>query len=135
MIDYRTIRFEEVLRDVDVVLDTIGGDTMDRSWRVLRRGGTLVSVAAPPPPEPARDTGARGIFFIVEPSRSQLVEIARLIDAGQIRPVLDAVLPLARRMRHSSGGWPDTSGGRSSSGSTIPRRSPEGLGGAFDLVD
>ena len=96
MIDYRTARFEEVLRDVDVVLDTIGGDTLERSWRVLRRGGTLVSVAAPPPPEPARDAGARGIFFIVEPSRAQLVEIARLIDAGHIRPVLDAVLPLAR---------------------------------------
>jgi NADPH:quinone reductase-like Zn-dependent oxidoreductase len=95
-IDYRTTRFEEVLRDVDVVLDTIGGDTMERSWRVLRRGGTLVSVAAPPPPEAARDAGARGIFFIVKPSRVQLMEIARLIDAGEIRPVLDAVLPLDR---------------------------------------
>ena len=111
-IDYRTTRFEEVFRDVDVVLDTIGGDTLERSWRVLRRGGTLVSVAAPPPPEPARDAGARGIFFIVEPSRAQLVEIARLIDAGQIRPVLDAVLPLAGRVSRSSGGWPDTSRGK-----------------------
>jgi len=95
-IDYRTTRFEEVLRDVDVVLDTVGGDTMERSWGVLRRGGTLVSVAAPPPPKLARDGGTRGIFFIVEPSRVQLVEIARLIDAGEIRPVLEAVLPLAR---------------------------------------
>ncbi|QEH35460.1 Phenolphthiocerol synthesis polyketide synthase type I Pks15/1 [Aquisphaera giovannonii] len=95
-IDYRTTRFEEVLRDVDVVLDTVGGDTLERSWRVLRRGGTLVSVAAPVPPEAARDAGARGVFFIVEPSRAQLVEIARLIDAGEVRPVLEAVLPLAR---------------------------------------
>ena len=95
-IDYRTTRFEEVLRDVDVVLDTIGGDTLERSWRILRRGEALVSVAAQPPPEPARDAGARGIYFIVEPSRAQLVEIAQLVDAGQIRPVLDAVLPLAR---------------------------------------
>ena len=45
---------EEMLRDVDVVLDTIGGDTLERSCRVLRRGGTLVSVAASPPPEPSR---------------------------------------------------------------------------------
>jgi NADPH:quinone reductase-like Zn-dependent oxidoreductase len=96
VVDYRTTRFEEVLRDVDVVLDTIGGDTLERSWRVLRRGGTLVSVAAPTPPEPARDAGVRGIFFIVEPSRDQLIEIARLIDSGQIRPVLAAVLPLAQ---------------------------------------
>jgi NADPH:quinone reductase-like Zn-dependent oxidoreductase len=94
--DYRTTRFEEALRDVDVGLDTIGGDTMERSWRVLRRGGTLVSVAAPPPPESARDADVRGIFFIVEPSRAQLAEIGGLIDSGQIRPVLDAVLPLAR---------------------------------------
>jgi NADPH:quinone reductase-like Zn-dependent oxidoreductase len=96
VIDYRTTHFEEMLHDVDVVLDTIGGDTLERSWRVLRRGGTLVSVAAQPSPEPARDGGTRGIFFIVEPSRAQLVEIARLIDAGHVRPVLDAVLPLAR---------------------------------------
>lgn len=45
-INYRTTRFEEVLREVDVVLETIGGDTLERSWRVLRRGGALVSVAA-----------------------------------------------------------------------------------------
>src|SRR3954467_11348658 len=66
-IDYRTTRFEEVLRDVDLVLDTIGGDTLERSWRVLRRGGTLVSVAAPPPPPPAPDAGARGGFFLLGP--------------------------------------------------------------------
>src|SRR4051812_33857652 len=106
VIDYWTTRFEEVLRDVDVVLDTVGGEMLDRSWRVLLRGGTPASVAAPPPPPvaaaappppgPAGDAGARGIFFILEPSRAQLVEIARLIDAGEIRPVLDAVLPLAQ---------------------------------------
>src|SRR4051812_40174673 len=95
-IDYRTTRFEEVLRDVDVVLDTVGGGTTERSWRVLRRGGGAGSPAAPPPPPPAQEAGARGVFFIVEPSRAQLVEIARLIDAGEIRPVLEAVLPLAR---------------------------------------
>src|SRR3954451_11457997 len=104
VIDYRTTRFEEVLRDVDVVLDTIGGDTLERSWRVLRRGGTLVSVAAPPPPELARDAGVRGIFFIVEPSRAQLVEIARLIDAGLIRPALDAVMRLSRAREASERG-------------------------------
>jgi NADPH:quinone reductase-like Zn-dependent oxidoreductase len=95
-IDYRTTRFEEALSEVDVVLDTIGGDTLRRSWGVLRRGGTLISVAAPSAPEAAKEAGVRGIFFIVEPGRAQLVEIARLIDDGAIRPVLEADLPLAR---------------------------------------
>jgi NADPH:quinone reductase-like Zn-dependent oxidoreductase len=81
---------------VDVVLDTVGGETLERSWRVLRRGGTLVSTAARPSPEQAHLADARGVFFVVEPSRSQLVELARLIDGGHVRPVLEAVFPLAQ---------------------------------------
>ena len=96
VIDYRTTRFDEGLCDLDVVLDTVGGEALERSWGVLRPGGTLVSVAAEPPPDPDRDAEKRGVFFIVEPSRAQLVEIARLIDAGHVRPVLETVLPLAR---------------------------------------
>jgi NADPH:quinone reductase-like Zn-dependent oxidoreductase len=96
VIDYRAARFEDLLRDVDVVLDTVGGETLERSWRVLRPGGTLVSIAARPSPEQARIADARGVFFIVEPSRPQLVELARLIDEGRVRPVLEAVFPLAQ---------------------------------------
>ena len=96
VIDYRAARFEDLLRVVDVVLDTVGGETLERSWRVLRPGGTLVSTAARPSPEQARIADARGVFFIVEPSRPQLVELARLIDEGRVRPVLEAVFPLAQ---------------------------------------
>src|SRR3954465_10931445 len=67
VIDYRTTRFEEMLHDVDVVLDTIGGGPVGRPWGVPRRNGTLVSVAAEPSPESARAAGTRGIFFVVEP--------------------------------------------------------------------
>ena len=95
VIDYRAARFEDLLRDVDVVLDTVGGETLKRSWRPAA-WGTLVSTAARPSPEQARIADARGVFFIVEPSRPQLVELARLIDEGRVRPVLEAVFPLAQ---------------------------------------
>lgn len=81
---------------VDMVLDTIGGEVLDRSWRVLRRGGKLASIAAEPSAEQAHAFDVRGIYFIVQPDRRQLETIGRLIDAGQLRPELEAVLPLAR---------------------------------------
>ena len=77
-----------------MVLDAVGGDTLDRSYGVLRQRGTLVSVAAKPSAEKAKEFGVHAVFFIVEPNRTQLMEIAHLIDAGKIRPILDTVLPL-----------------------------------------
>jgi NADPH:quinone reductase-like Zn-dependent oxidoreductase len=94
VVDYTQARFEGVARDVDVVLDTIGGDTLERSWRTLRKGGVLVSIVENISQERAAARGARGVFFIVKPSRSQLMEIARLIDAGKLRPVIGKVVPL-----------------------------------------
>lgn len=94
VIDYTTDRFEDTVRDADVVLDTVGGDTLERSWRVLRPGGILVTIVSSPSPEEAGRNGVRGVFFIVKPNRAQLIEIARLIDAGRIRPIVDATFPL-----------------------------------------
>ena len=94
VVDYRARRFETVARDVDVVLDTVGGTTTERSWSVLRRDGVLVTIVRAPSPEWAAGRDARGLFFIVEPRRAQLNELAHLIDAGVIRPVVEAVLPL-----------------------------------------
>jgi NADPH:quinone reductase-like Zn-dependent oxidoreductase len=88
-IDYTKTRFEDQLRDVDVVLDAVGGDTVQRSWQVLRKGGAMVSVAEPIP-------DGRGVFFIVEPDREQLEELAKLIDTGSLKSIVAAVLPLAR---------------------------------------
>jgi NADPH:quinone reductase-like Zn-dependent oxidoreductase len=93
VIDYRAKRFEEVVRDVDVVFDTVGGETLERSWGVLKSGGKMVTVAASG--ERTTDERIRAAYFIVEPSRTQLAEIARLIDGGAIRPIVGAVFPLA----------------------------------------
>ena len=89
VIDYRTTPFEAVVRDVDVVLDTVGGDTRDRSWGVPRKGGRLVTIAADA--ERLNDPRVCDAFFIVEQNRVQLLEISRLIDAGVMRPVVGAV--------------------------------------------
>jgi NADPH:quinone reductase-like Zn-dependent oxidoreductase len=93
VIDYRAERFEERVRGVDVVFDTVGGDTLRRSWDVLRPGGRLVTIAASE--EGAQDERTRAAFFIVEPRRAELEEVARLIDSGEVRPVIGAEFPLA----------------------------------------
>jgi NADPH:quinone reductase-like Zn-dependent oxidoreductase len=90
VVDYRTERFEEHVKDMDLVLDTVGGDTQDRSWQVLRPGGALVSIVAPP--DPSREGG---VFFIVEPDRAGLDELTRLVDDGKLEPRVERVMPLA----------------------------------------
>jgi NADPH:quinone reductase-like Zn-dependent oxidoreductase len=95
VIDYATTRFEEVAHDVDVVFDMVGGDTLTRSWQVVRDGGIVVSVVSPRPTGPAPRPGVRFAWFIVEPSGEQLRQIGGLIDAGQVRPIVDRVFPLA----------------------------------------
>jgi NADPH:quinone reductase-like Zn-dependent oxidoreductase len=97
VIDYRHVRFEQAVRDIDVVLDTIGGDTRERSWEVLKPGGILVSLPEPiPESEAAAHANRRGVFFIVRPDRQQLGEIATLIDSGAVRPVIAQTVPLAK---------------------------------------
>ena len=99
VIDYRAARFEDVVRDIDVVFDTVGGETLERSWAVLKPGGTLVTIAASS--ERTADERTRAAFFIVEPSRSQLEEIAWLIDSGAIHPIVGSVFPLAEARQAS----------------------------------
>ncbi|MFF8732680.1 NADP-dependent oxidoreductase [Streptomyces sp. NPDC015171] len=95
VLDYAGARFEDQAGDVDVVLDLVGGRTQERSWAVLRPGGVLVSIVSPPDPERAAEHGARGTFFIVEPSHDELGSIARLIENGRLIPVVDHVVELA----------------------------------------
>jgi NADPH:quinone reductase-like Zn-dependent oxidoreductase len=86
VVDHGQVRFEEVVDPVDLVFDTAGGDRLEQSAAVLRPGGRLVSVAS----EPAGD----GVFFVVEPNRAQLAELARHVDAGELRPEVDSVFAL-----------------------------------------
>ena len=96
VIDHHATIFENELRDMDVVLDTIGDETRRRSWRVLRKGGVLVTLVSPIPAGEAEQNGARGIFFIVSGNRGQLEQIDALVDGGKLKPVIAEVLPLAR---------------------------------------
>lgn len=94
IIDYKATPFDEAVKDVDVVFDTVGGDTLRRSWNVLKQGGKLITIAAHS--EGATDSDTKDAFFIVEPSREQLMVVARLIDDGQLRPIVDKVFSLAQ---------------------------------------
>jgi len=94
-IDYRTTRFEDVVHDADVVFDTIGGDTQERSWKVLNRGGVLVSIVQPPSEQTAAARGGRGIFMRQDSKRNEeLIQIAKLVASGQIKVNVETVLPL-----------------------------------------
>ncbi|MFJ8919931.1 NADP-dependent oxidoreductase [Streptomyces sp. NPDC102415] len=117
VVDYRTQDFEEVLDGYDVVLDSLGGENLAKSLRVLKPGGTAISVAGPPGPAFARELGAnpllrlamnalsfktlrsakrRGVtysFLFMKAGGAQLRELTPLIDSGKVRPVVDRVFP------------------------------------------
>jgi len=95
VIDVQASRFEEVLNDVDVVLDTVGGETQDRSFSVLKRGGVLVSAVAEPDQQKAVRHGIRAFFIFVDVSSERLEQLATLIEAGELTTSVGDVLPLA----------------------------------------
>ncbi len=95
IIDYTTTAFEDVVRDVDVVLDTLGDKVWDRSWQVLKKGGIMVSTLHPPPvDETAAKTDKRGALVFVQPNGVHLGEIAELIDSDNVKPFVGEVLSL-----------------------------------------
>jgi NADPH:quinone reductase-like Zn-dependent oxidoreductase len=96
VIDYRAERFEDKAREVHMVFDTVGGETQERSLRVLRKGGVLVSVVSRIPPAVAQQHGVRAVYFIVEGNRGQLDQVATLVDEGRLKPIIAKVFPLAR---------------------------------------
>ncbi len=101
-INYTQTRFETVVKDVDVVFDTVGGDTQERSWQVLKPGGILVSIVSPPPETTATEHDVRSAFVFVQPSGQQLTAIAELIDAGRMKPLIHTILPLSEfRQAHA----------------------------------
>ena len=117
VIDYKKDDFEKILRDCDVVLNSLGKETLEKSLRVLKPGGTLISISGPPDPDFAKDIGLSWIvrqvvgllsygirkkakrhrvsysFLFMRANGNQLREITSLIDSGIIRPVVDRVFP------------------------------------------
>ena len=98
-VDYRQTRFEDVVREVDVVLDTVGGETQERSFKVLKKGGILVSLVQPPSQELATKYGVRALFHGGRARSSDLAQIAKLIDDGKVKTIVETVLPLAEARR------------------------------------
>jgi NADPH:quinone reductase-like Zn-dependent oxidoreductase len=94
VIDFQTQRFEEHVRDVDAVIDLVGGETQERSFQVLRRGGKLISAVSSPDQHLARDYGVDAAFFLVNVTSGHLAEISSLIDSGKLSTHVGAVLPL-----------------------------------------
>src|SRR6516162_3334835 len=94
VLDY-TSRFEDHIRDVDIIIDPAGGSTTTRSWPLLRSGGILVAIAEEPDPAAVGRDDVRSVFFVVEPNGGQLRQLAALIDRQQLRPVVSAVFELS----------------------------------------
>jgi NADPH:quinone reductase-like Zn-dependent oxidoreductase len=92
VIDHRARRFYESLKNADVVLDTVGGETLDRSYEIVKPGGIIVSSAAEPSPQKAEQHGIRAVFFLVKVTTERLTTIARMIDAGALRTEVGEVL-------------------------------------------
>src|SRR6266705_4466047 len=94
-IDYTTTKFEDVVKDVDVVLNAVRGDTLARSYGVVKKGGIIVSITGEPDPAELEKHGIRGTGLGAQPDAKVLEELAKLIDAGKITPIVSAVMPLA----------------------------------------
>jgi NADPH:quinone reductase-like Zn-dependent oxidoreductase len=94
VVDYKSERFEDKLHDVDLIFDLVAGDTQERSWSVLKDGGTMVSTLAKPSEGKAREHHARAAHYVTHPDAAELTEIGRLIDEGKVRPHVLVTYPL-----------------------------------------
>lgn len=94
-VDYTKEKFEEIVKDVDVVFDTVGGDTLERAFQTLKKGGFLVTAVEPPSEEKAKQYGVKAAMVAVAPNAKQLAEISQLIESGKLKTHVETVLPLA----------------------------------------
>ncbi len=118
-VDLEADRLEDA-GEVDVVLDAIGGQIAERSTALVRAGGTLVTIAAPSAVQPGN---GRAVFFVVEPDRARLADLAQRVRDGRIKPLVGAVRPLAEA---SAAFAP----GQRTHGKTIIQIAPEATGGS-----
>jgi NADPH:quinone reductase-like Zn-dependent oxidoreductase len=94
VIDYRKHRFEELAPEVDIVLDTVGGEVRERSFGVIAPGGILVSAVSDAPPPPGTPSDVRAVFFLVEVTTQRLETLTALFNQGRLIPRVGSVLPL-----------------------------------------
>jgi NADPH:quinone reductase-like Zn-dependent oxidoreductase len=95
-VDYTKTRFEDVAKNVDAVLDPVGKETLARSYGAVKKGGIVMCLVALPDRAELQKRGIRGAAISVHPDAADLAEIARLIDAGKIKPIVTQVLPLSQ---------------------------------------
>jgi NADPH:quinone reductase-like Zn-dependent oxidoreductase len=100
-IDYTKTKFEEVAKDVDVVFDTVGRDTLERSYPIVKKGGIVTTIVARPDPAQLDKYGIRGSSIASHPEGNELAEITKLIEAGKIKPIVTEVLPLTDAVKAS----------------------------------
>ena len=100
-IDYTKTKFEDVAKDVDVVLDPVGRDTLMRSYPLVKKGGIVTTIVARPDPAQLEKYGIRGSSIASHPDGNELAEITKLIEAGKIKPVVGQVMPLTDAVKAS----------------------------------
>jgi len=100
-IDYTKTKFEDVARDVDVVFDTVGRDTLARSYPLVKKGGIVTTIVSRPDQAQLDKYGIRGSSIWSHPDGNELAEITKLIEAGKIKPVVGQVLPLTDAVKAS----------------------------------
>jgi len=94
VIDYTVTKFEKACSEVDLVLDSVGADTVTRSWQVLKQDGILISITMIPSAREAQRYGVRAEFVFVHPDRRQLSALGNLLNSGKIRPIIERVYSL-----------------------------------------
>ncbi len=94
-IDYKTQKFEDIAKDVDVVFDGVGGDTLARSYPIVKKGGFLVSIVGRADPAQLEKYGIRGASLELESNGDELAQIGKLIDDKKIRVIVSQTFPLA----------------------------------------
>lgn len=100
-IDYTKTKFEDVAKDVDVVFDTVGRDTLARSYPIVKKGGIVTTIVSRPDPAQLEKFGIRGSSVWSHPDGNELTEITKLIEAGKIKPVVGQVMPLTDAVKAS----------------------------------
>jgi NADPH:quinone reductase-like Zn-dependent oxidoreductase len=104
VIDYHKSPFEKSVRDVDAVLDTVGGDTLRRSYEVLKEGGVLVAITQPPSEQEAAKRHAKASMLVTQSNSATLQTLANLVDSGSIKPFVAKVYPLSE----AANAWRDS---------------------------